>query len=126
MILVIAALLTVGVVVFTLLVRAEDLPEPVVPSAVRYLEEKKARICEALRDLEFEYSVGKLSKEDCEKMELSLKKDLNRVTAEIESVVEATPVPPASARVCPECGAGFDRAMKFCGECGKPMRGEPG
>lgn len=31
--------------------------------------------------------------------------------------------PPADC-VCPHCGARFSQTMKFCGECGKAMRGE--
>jgi len=42
----------------------------------------------------------------------------------------AAPAPPAAAKVaapptglvCPSCGAKFQTALKFCGECGKPMK----
>ena len=39
----------------------------------------------------------------------------------------ATPAPqPAEpARegfVCPSCGASFEKSLKFCGECGQPMK----
>jgi hypothetical protein len=33
----------------------------------------------------------------------------------------ATP-PEAHAFVCDSCGAQFEVALKFCGECGKPMK----
>ena len=31
------------------------------------------------------------------------------------------PKPAPAANVCPHCQARFDKPMKFCGECGKPM-----
>jgi predicted amidophosphoribosyltransferase len=31
-------------------------------------------------------------------------------------------VTPPTGLVCPACGAKFETALKFCGECGKPMR----
>lgn len=136
MLLVVAALLAAGAVVFTLLVRRKDLPEPEPVSPVEYLEERKARIYDGLRDLTFEYRVGKLSEEDYQRTKAELQADLARVQAEIEAVLKREPAPqaaPASAprrpepaaelRPCPHCGAAFDRPMKFCGDCGQPMRG---
>ncbi len=133
MILLVAALLTVGAVLFTLLVRRRDLPAPEPVSPAAHLEERKARIYEGLRDLQFEYRVGKLSEEDYQRTKAELQADLARVLAEIDAILGNGPKPvavgkseaapaPASVR-CPSCGAAFERPMKFCGECGQPMRG---
>lgn len=123
-----AALLTVGVVVFTLVVRSKDLPASVPVSPVQHLEEKKARIDEGLGDLQFEYAAGKLSDEDYRKTKLDLEEDFARMTAEIDELPgkASGPAPPPkeTARVCPHCGAIFEQELKFCGECGKPMKGE--
>ena len=138
MVLLVAALLTVGAVLFTLLVRQKDLPAPEPASPVEHLDERKARIYEGLRDLVFEYRVGKLSEEDYQRTKLELQADLAKVLAEIDAVLGKAPKPavvkqaepapqPASAPSpdgCPHCGATFDRPMKFCGECGQPMKGE--
>jgi len=35
--------------------------------------------------------------------------------------VAKVPAPPTGL-VCPSCGAKFQTALKFCGECGKPMK----
>lgn len=133
MILLVAALLTVGAVLFTLLVRQRDLPAPEPVSPAAHLEERKARIYEGLRDLQFEYRVGKLSEEDYQRTKAELQADLARVLAEIDEILGKGPKPvavsraeaaPAAASVrCPFCGAAFERPMKFCGECGQPMRG---
>lgn len=134
MLVVVAALLTVGAVVFTLLVRQRDLPAPEPISPVAHLEERKARIYEGLRDLQFEYRVGKLSEEDYQRTKSDLQAELARVLAEIDEILGKGPqlvamkkdeVPPTPAPVrCPSCGATFERPMKFCGECGQPMKGD--
>ncbi|MGA3027371.1 MAG: hypothetical protein ABSF98_21650 [Bryobacteraceae bacterium] len=130
MFLVAAVLVAVGALLFTLLVRAKDVPEPEAPSPTAHLEQRKAQIYENLRDLQFEYRVGKLSDEDYQKTKVGLQTELAGVLAQIDRVQpEAAPVPapppppraPESARLCPHCGAKFARAMKFCGECGKAM-----
>ena len=48
MVLLVAALLTVGAVAFILLIRQKDIPEQAGPSPLQHLEDKKARIYEAL------------------------------------------------------------------------------
>jgi len=119
-----AVVLLIGSLLFTLLVRAKDLPppEPVAPTA--YLEERKATIYENLRDLQFEYRVGKLSDQDYQQTKLSLQQELAKVMAEIDRLTGTAPAPAAAPRkVCPHCGAQFERALKFCGECGKSMTG---
>jgi hypothetical protein len=135
MVLAVAALLTLGVIVFTLRVRQKDIPEPELPSPTDHLEERKARIYENLRDLQFEYRLGKLSDEDYQRTKLDLQQELARVLAEIEGILKkapppvapkkpsSEPAPPATANACPHCGARFAQALKFCGECGQPMSG---
>ena len=56
--------------------RSKDIPEAPPVSPTLHLEEKKARIYENLRDLQFEYRVGKLSDEDYQKTKQSLQKEL--------------------------------------------------
>jgi len=134
MILAVAALLTVGAVVFTLLIRPQDIHEEPPSTPVDYLEERKQLIYDSLRDLQFEYRVGKLSESDYQKSKLELQRQLARLMAQIDAALGGAkpgkkPKPPAAAapapaRKCPRCGAEFDRPMKFCGECGQPMKGD--
>ncbi len=133
MIILIAALMTVGVLVFILAVRAKDLPEPQPVSPFQHLDERKAAIYENLRDLQFEYRVGKLSDQDYQQTKLDLQRELALVLAEVDRVkstlgqpAAAKPAPPKKPAgfVCPSCGAEFPTSLKFCGECGKPMRAE--
>jgi len=114
---------------FTLFVRAKDIPAPDPVSPTQHLDERKAAVYENLRDLQFEYRVGKLSDADYQQTKLSLQKELAAVLAEIDRVTQQ-PEPKAAASaavkpkpgiVCPHCGAKFAKPMKFCGECGKAM-----
>jgi hypothetical protein len=120
-----AVVLVVGVVVYTLAVRKEDLPAPEPVSPTKHLEERRATIYENLRDLQFEYRVGKLSDQDYQQTKQDLQRELAVVLAQMEKAAPA-PVKPARETkpeqpTCPHCGAKFPKPMKFCGECGKPM-----
>ena len=99
-----------------------------------YLSERKDAIYENLRDLQFEYRLGKLSDDDYKATKKDLQKELARVLAEVDKLKASQGVPatapatpakvvvPPTGYVCPACGAKFPTALKFCGECGKPMR----
>src|SRR4249920_412826 len=71
---------------FTLFVRAKDIPPPEPVSPTKHLEDRKAVIYENLRDLQFEYRVGKLSDADYQQTKLTLQKELASVMAEIDRV----------------------------------------
>src|SRR3984885_9716817 len=125
-----AVVLVVGTLLFTLFVRGQDVPEMPAVSPTAHLEERKAQIYENLRDLQFEFRLGKLSDEDYQKTKVDLQRELAKVLAEIDAVKPAVPakpaapVQPASAKAsnkCPHCGAKFPQPLKFCGECGKAM-----
>jgi hypothetical protein len=126
---VIASLLTIGAMVFVFSVRAKDVPEAAPASPFDHLDERKAAIYENLRDLQFEYRVGKLSDHDYQQTKLDLQKELAGVLAEIDKLKASlgggaapAPKPVAKAKyVCPSCGAEFASSLKYCGECGKPM-----
>lgn len=125
-----AAILIVGALALTLVVRKKDLPEPEPVSPTAHLEEKKKVIYEGLRDLQFEYRMDKLSDQDYQDTKLELQRQLAGVLAEIEkirggkaaapaAVPEAAPAKPRY--VCPKCATEFSQPMKFCGECGQSM-----
>lgn len=130
--------MAIVVIAFILGVRPKDLPEPEPVSPFAHLDERKAAIYENLRDLQFEYRVGKLSDADYQATKKDLQKELAAVLAEVDNIKlrlngsvktakTAAPAPtPASAAssafVCDACGAKFEKTLKFCGECGKPMK----
>ena len=121
MIIAIAALIAVGAIVFILTVRAKDLPEPEPVSPFQHLDERKAAIYENLRDLQFEYRVGKLSDHDYQQTKKDLQLSPNGAVP--HPVPQAPPEPKTvDPLACPHCGAKFAQPLKFCGECGKAMR----
>ena len=141
MIIAITCVVAIAVIAFILGVRPKDIPEPEPVSPFQHLDERKAAIYENLRDLQFEYRLGKLSDADYQRTKLSLQQELAGVLAEIDRMApptgakhvvhaaakaaaapQAAPKPaPAVGVVCPHCGANFANPMKFCGECGKAM-----
>jgi rRNA maturation endonuclease Nob1 len=136
-IIILAAVLAIVVIAFILGVRAKDLPEPEPESPFQHLDDRKAAIYESLRDLQFEYRVGKLSDEDYQTSKRDLQKELAVVLADVDKLkvqlgvngiasVAAKKMAQAAAvsagTVCSSCGAKFDRELKFCGDCGKPMK----
>ena len=137
MIIAITCAIAIAVIVFILGVRPKDLPAPEPVSPFQHLDERKAAIYENLRDLQFEYRLGKLSDADYQTTKQDLQKHLAKVLAEVDrlksdlAVGKVTePLKPKRAEVqpgllCPSCGAQFEKALKFCGECGKPMQVAP-
>lgn len=140
MILALAVVVVLAALAFTLFVRAKDVPDPLPVSPVQHLEDRKRAIYDNLRDLQFEYRLGKLSDEDYQQTKQALQKELASVLAGIEETLKrsgfeaapaapAKPAPKMAARAstrstCPHCGANFEQTLKFCGECGKPMHEE--
>ena len=127
MILLVCAILLIAVtVMFTFSIRAQDVPAPEPLSPTRHLDERRAAIYENLRDLQFEFRVGKLSDADYQQTKVGLQKELAGVLAEIERVTSGAPAKtveekPRPLNMCPHCNAQFAKPMKFCGECGKAM-----
>jgi hypothetical protein len=128
----ITCVVAIAVIAFILGVRPKDVPEPEPVSPFQHLDERKAAIYENLRDLQFEYRVGKLSDDDYQSTKKDLQKELSRVLAEVDKLKNGAAAPPApapakavatpSGHICPSCGAKFSQELKFCGECGKPMK----
>src|ERR1700736_2381404 len=119
--------LTIAVVIllavtllYTLFIRAKDIPPPDPVSPTQHLDERKATIYENLRDLQFEYRLGKLSDADYQQTKVDLQRELAKVLAEIDIVqpaqAKAAAAPTAKASIeqtaqvsdtCPHCGAKF-------------------
>jgi hypothetical protein len=133
-------ILAVGVIAFIVGVRPKDLPVPEPVSPFDHLDERKAAIYDNLRDLQFEYRLGKLSDADYQATKQDLQKELAAVLAEVDKLkaqlgvvaAPASPAPKAAKAAppakkaaefeCPHCRAVFAQDLKFCGECGKPMK----
>src|SRR3954463_1113574 len=91
MIIAVTCLIAIAVIAFILGVRPKDLPEPEPISPFAHLDERKAAIYENLRDLQFEYRVGKLSDEDYQVTKRDLQKELAVVLAEVDRIKATLP-----------------------------------
>jgi hypothetical protein len=147
-IIVITCVIAIAVIAFILGVRPQDLPVAEPESPFHHLDERKAAIYENLRDLQFEYRLGKLSDNDYQTTKKDLQKELAQVMGEVDklkaqlngagTVAASSAAAPAQKQktapaaasanqrssefICEACGAKFEKALKFCGECGKAMR----
>ena len=140
MIIAAAVAIVLAALYFILNIRPKDVPEPLPVSPIEHLEDRKRAIYDNLRDLQFEFRLGKLSDGDYAQTKQALQKELAVVLAETEETLKRLGLTPArkaavkpeskdarktasaaGAKVCPHCGAKFPRALKFCGECGKAM-----
>lgn len=136
MITVAAAAIVLLALYFTLAIREKDVPESIPISPVQHLDDRKQAIYDNLRDLQFEYRLGKLSDGDYQQNKQALQRELASVLAQTEEMVKrlglvsaktqpkqtlkkAAPAPATYG--CSSCGAKFLQPLKFCGECGKEM-----
>lgn len=133
MVVLLAVALAVAALGYVLFVRENDIPEPIPVSPIQHLDDRKQAIYDNLRDLQFEYRLGKLSDEDYQSTKQALQKELAGVLAETEATLKqsgltpprvvraAQKAPAGSKTTCPLCGARFEQRLKFCGECGKAI-----
>jgi cytochrome c-type biogenesis protein CcmI len=122
-----AILVALAALVYTLAVRsAGDAGAAAAPADP--LRDKRETLYENLRDLQFEFRVGKLTEEDYRQAEAELQKELALLTPAKEAARSAAPPAPRApaapgGRACPHCGARFPQPVKCSGECGQPMGG---
>src|ERR1700744_1168379 len=117
-IIVFTCVIAIAVIGFILMVRPKDLPEPEPESPFQHLDERKAAIYENLRDLQFEYRLGKLSDAGYQSTKRKRKKGLAGGRAEVDklkngaapprtAVAAAPATPKRLGFVCDSCGASF-------------------
>src|SRR5262249_23649916 len=123
MIIAITCLVAIAVIAFVLGVRPKDLPQPEPESPFQHLDEREAAIYENLRDLQFEYRLGKLSDTDYQSTKKDLQKELAGVLAEVDKLKNGSAPPKAAAAVaaaskavkhgfvCDACGASFEKDL---------------
>jgi hypothetical protein len=113
------------------------LPVDVTPTAD--LKRRRLVVYENLQDLEFEYKAGKIAPEDYEALRNNYRAEaagLMAASLEVESADAGETLierevaarraerrqPPAPDYRCPKCGFENPLPVKFCGECGAPLR----
>ncbi len=148
MLLGIALLLATAFAIYTIapLLAPEKAGEGTVPIDVTPLADLKRRrlvVYENIKDLEFEYRAGKISRQDYDALRanytveaaelLAASQDLE-TTREDDALIEREvaarrarrKLKPEDEYTCPECGFENPLPVKFCGECGARLPGRGG
>jgi hypothetical protein len=96
------------------------------------LLDRKAVIYSNLKDLEFEYKMGRLSEPDFAGLEAGYKKEAAAILQQLDSLEsegaidevmekEVSAANMAAATRCPSCGAEAIAGKKFCADCGHSL-----
>jgi hypothetical protein len=103
------------------------------------LEHERALAVQALRDLEFDHEMRKLSEQDWAELRRNLEERALRAMAALEQLDKAAERRAAgarrtvrvadggqaqlqSAKFCPACGTPITLRAKFCAQCGAPLK----
>lgn len=82
------------------------------------LQERKENIYAAIKEIEFDYQMGKLSKEDFLELREQYKTEAVNLLKEIDQIEQKGTISPAAAnKKSPAPGAG----VQFCWMCGNPV-----
>lgn len=100
---------------------------------------RKAVVYTNLKDLEFEYRMGRLSDDDYRRLEAGYKAEATQILQKLDSLgveddlddsierdIEARkarlyPAEGGKAAACPSCGADLIPGKKFCADCGHQL-----
>ncbi|MDA1306682.1 MAG: zinc ribbon domain-containing protein [Acidobacteria bacterium] len=87
------------------------------------LEQDKNTVLRAIKDLEFDYGMKKVSEADYEDMLGRLKQRALLIMEQLERIPDDPPAPTVGAKAsrdlaCPTCQTRNDRDAKFCKQCG--------
>ncbi len=80
------------------------------------LQYRKEELLSELREIEFDYHMGKLSEEDFKALTREYKLRAAQVLQEIRGAEEMTPRKETPG--CPECLARIPEGARFCPQCG--------
>ncbi len=94
---------------------------------VEDLEAKKAEIYAAIKDIEFDYEMGKLSEEDYQELREQYKAQAVQILRQLDQMKSGTrrrtkaKTGQRAARFCSQCGAPAAQGDRFCANCGHPL-----
>jgi hypothetical protein len=95
------------------------------------LVERKESLYAAIKEIEFDYQMGKLSEADFEELRqqykddaIGLLKKIDKSSSKVKPKAQPTPkdaVPGPKVNFCWECGSDVSAADKFCVNCGTKL-----
>ncbi len=101
----------------------DDIRTPLPDNTRENLEKEKMLALRAIKELEFDRAMRKVSERDYEDMLGRLRRRAMMIMQELERHAEPPkPVPVAApAGVCRDCGTANEADARFCKQCGAPM-----
>ncbi len=138
MMLALALFLVVAAFVLRPILRPAE-PEHETNTEAHFLQMRRARVLEALADLDFDHSTGKIDQVDYESERSQLVADGVEVLKQLDDASLTSPIvveyldtrpegmarihptesaPAASEHLCPQCDAATETNDKFCAKCG--------
>ncbi len=91
------------------------------------LEQDKVTVLRAIKDLEFDFGMKKVSEADYQDMLARLKQRALLIMEQLDHIPPDAPAKPAHtpaasrAAVCPRCSTSNDGDAKFCKQCGEKL-----
>jgi membrane protease subunit (stomatin/prohibitin family) len=86
------------------------------------LEARKAQIYAAIKDIDFDFQMGKLSKEDYEQLRSEYKVQAVGLLKQLDQMQgKRRGGPGAAIKFCHECGQPLTAGNKFCSACGEKV-----
>lgn len=127
-----AIVMTVAAVGFILYPVLWPSPQPLIGSAAQSEEllRRRDRIYAELRELDFDYRVGKVTAEDYREARNQLETEAAQVLQAIDQQVATLEEEierevrrlRETRRGCPSCGAAITPRARFCPSCGEPVK----
>lgn len=109
----------------------EETAEPADGSSASrsYWERRKHEALATIKEAEFDLGMGKMSREDFDRIREKYLDIAARAQSEVESLGEARHALGgrawSSARLCTNCGVRQRPNARFCAQCGSPLGGSP-
>ncbi len=123
------ALLTIAFVAYPLLQKSQHKVSFAVNHQNEDLLARKNEIYAAVRDIDFDYRMGKLSEEDYASLREQYKQEAVKIMHALDRMAGHTPPEPkrggakdGNTRFCHSCGAQTQRADEFCSACGAHLK----
>ncbi len=88
------------------------------------LESRKAQIYAAIKDIDFDFQMGKLSKEDYEQLRSQYKSQAVGLLKQVDQMPgnrKGGADPRTAVKFCHECGQPLTVSDKFCSACGEKV-----
>jgi hypothetical protein len=92
-----------------------------------YLVARKTALYRNIKELEFEYKMGRLTESDFRRLETEYKGEAVEILKKLDVLTAPTiePEPDGKSDACPACGAKTIPGKKFCADCGARLPGRP-